>query len=88
MSRVKLNQYIVADSEICGGQPTFDGTRVMVWQVLEILAAGETVEELLADYPSITHEHISAALDYAAKVIGSERVIPVAAPLRQYETVS
>jgi len=39
----------------------------MVWQILEMLAAGETVEEILVDFPSITKKHISAALSYAAQ---------------------
>ena len=86
MSRVELNQYIVADSEICHGKPTFAGTRVMVWQVLEMLAAGETTEDILEDYPSLSREHIRAAMKHAARVIEGERV--VAEPrMMQYETV-
>jgi hypothetical protein len=42
--RVELGQYIVADPRICHGQPTFKGTRIMVWQVLEDLAAGRSWE--------------------------------------------
>ncbi|HDK42640.1 MAG TPA: DUF433 domain-containing protein, partial [Candidatus Pacearchaeota archaeon] len=41
--RIEINKYIVTDSEICGGTPTFKGTRVMVWQVLELLGAGVTI---------------------------------------------
>ena len=66
--RIEINKYIVADSEICGGKLTFKGTRVMVWLVLEMLSGGETVEEILEDYPSITREHIKAALEYAARI--------------------
>lgn len=73
MGRIEINPYIVADSEICHGKPTFKGTRIMVWQVLEMLAAGETVEEILDDFPTLTREHIRAALDYAAQVTGGER---------------
>ena len=42
--RVELGQYIVADPEICHGQPTFKGTRIMVWQVLDDVAAGRSWE--------------------------------------------
>ena len=40
----------------------------MVWQILEMLSGGETIEEILEDYPSITREHIKAALEYAARI--------------------
>jgi uncharacterized protein (DUF433 family) len=43
-SRVELSQYIVADPEICHGQPTFKGTRIMVWQVLDDVAEGRSWE--------------------------------------------
>ncbi len=67
MALLSINKYIVADPEICHGKLTFRGTRVMIWQVLEMLAAGETIEEILADFPSITKKHINAALSYAAQ---------------------
>ena len=40
--RVELGRYIVADTEICHGQPTFKGTRIMVWQVLDDVADGRS----------------------------------------------
>jgi hypothetical protein len=42
--RIELGQYIVADPEICHGKPTFKGTRIMVWQVLDDVADGRTWE--------------------------------------------
>jgi len=42
--RVELGQYIVADPEICRGKPTFKGTRIMVWQVLDDVAEGRSWE--------------------------------------------
>ena len=42
--RVELGQYIVADPEVCHGKPTFKGTRIMVWQVLEDVAEGRSWE--------------------------------------------
>ena len=64
---IAINKYIVADPEICHGKLTFRGTRVMVWQILDMLAAGESINEILADFPSITKKHIMAALNYAAR---------------------
>ena len=84
MTRIEINPYIVADPDICHGKPTFTGTRVMVWQVLEMLAAGERPEAILEDFPSLTRKHIQAALDYAARVTGGEKFVlfPEHAPAR------
>ena len=48
--RVELGRHIVADAEICGGQPTFKGTRVMVWLVLEQLEDGMTWDEVVDEW--------------------------------------
>ena len=66
--RIEINEYIIADTEICHGKPTFNGTRIMVWQALEMLEGGLTVKEIIEDFPSLTPEHIKAALHYAASV--------------------
>lgn len=44
---MELGEYIVANPKICHGKPTYRGTRIMVWQVLEALGDGESVDELL-----------------------------------------
>lgn len=68
MKRVVINKYIVADPQICHGKPTFKGTRVMVWQILEMLAAGQTTKEILEDFPRLNPQHIKAALEYASSL--------------------
>ena len=45
--RIELGEYIVADPLVCHGKPTYKGTRIMVWQILEALAHGESVEQLV-----------------------------------------
>lgn len=45
--RIELGQFIVADPKICHGKPTYKGTRIMVWQILEALADGESVDQLV-----------------------------------------
>lgn len=50
MKRIKLGQYIVADPDICHGTPTFVGTRIMVKQVLELVAAGSRWDEIIAEH--------------------------------------
>lgn len=75
MRRVLVNKYVVADPTICHGKPTFAGTRIMVWQVLEMLAAGETQENISKAFPSLEKEHIKAALDYASSITREGYVI-------------
>ena len=82
MQRIILNKYIVADPEICHGKPTFRGTRIMVWQVLELLAAGEKPREILKDFPSLRKEHIQAALEYASSITQDHYAIVNTSPER------
>lgn len=67
--RIEINEYIVADSEICHGKPTFNGTRIMVWQVLEMLEGGVPEEKILnAFLVPLTKQHIKATLHYAGSL--------------------
>lgn len=62
-----------------GGVPTIRDTRVTVSMVLGQLAAGRTVEDVLADYPYLERADVLAALEYAATAV-NEREVPVARP--------
>jgi uncharacterized protein (DUF433 family) len=74
--RININEYIVVDSDICHGKPTFKGTRVMVWQVLDLLKSGVSIEEIIIDYfPNLTRKGVYAALDYASKLVEEERYV-------------
>ena len=74
--RVKISKHIVIDTEICHGKPTFKGTRIMVWQVLEMLESEASIKEILKAFPSLSEEHIKAALHYAADLTrGRDNVI-------------
>jgi uncharacterized protein (DUF433 family) len=66
--RVEITDYIVMDTEVCHGKPTFKGTRIMVWQVLEMLKSGYKIEDILKEFPSLTKNHIKAALEFKSKV--------------------
>ena len=57
---------IVRDPQICGGQPTLKGTRVLLGTVLGYLAHGEAIETILLDFPTLRSEHIRAAIAFAA----------------------
>jgi uncharacterized protein (DUF433 family) len=48
------------------GKPSFVGTRIAVYDVLEYLAAGMTTEEIVNDFPELTADHVRAALEFAA----------------------
>jgi uncharacterized protein (DUF433 family) len=67
--RTEINDYIVIDSEICHGKPTFKGTRIMVSIVLEMLEARAGTKEIIKAYPSLTEKHIRAALNFAAHLV-------------------
>lgn len=58
----------MADPKICHGKPTFKGTRIMVWQVLEMLKDGAKTSDVLKAFPSLHSSHIKAALDYASSL--------------------
>jgi len=63
-----LGRYIVADPAICHGKPTFRGTRIMVWQVLEMIAAGMAWETIVEEWGgSITKEAIAEAIQLASR---------------------
>ena len=75
MTKVTINKDIVSDPEICHGRLTFAGTRIMVWQVLEMLASGASSEEIKNAFPSLAGDHIKAALNYASSVTRENYVI-------------
>lgn len=60
---------------ICSGKPVIRGTRIMVRNILGMVAGGYTVERILAAYPDLTSDDVNAALEYAAKVVDEEQVI-------------
>ena len=71
-------EYITVDPNICHGQACLKGTRIMVSVVLDNLAAGLTIEEIIRSYPFLTREAIQASISYAAE-LARERVIAMPA---------
>jgi len=65
MNLERLNR-ITVEAGKCGGRPCIRGQRIRVTDVLELLGAGASFEEILKDYPFLEREDILAALDYAA----------------------
>jgi uncharacterized protein (DUF433 family) len=56
---------ITVDAQICGGRPSLRGMRIRVKDILDLLAAGASRAEILADYPLLEDGDITAALEYA-----------------------
>jgi uncharacterized protein (DUF433 family) len=67
---------ISIDPKTCHGQACVKGTRIPVHQIVRMLANGDAVDDLLAEYPSLTREDIMACLDYAAELT-EEQVTPI-----------
>ncbi|HEV7671103.1 MAG TPA: DUF433 domain-containing protein [Thermoanaerobaculia bacterium] len=64
---INLLDRITTNPEQCGGRPCIRGLRIRVADVLELLAAGESAEEILAEYPYLEAPDIGACLQYAAR---------------------
>ena len=62
---------ITIKPDVCNGRPVVRGTRIAVQTVLEFLAAGDSVEDVLAEYPRLTRADVQACLDYASRVMGN-----------------
>ncbi|HIG81821.1 MAG TPA: DUF433 domain-containing protein [Verrucomicrobiales bacterium] len=58
--------YIEISPEVRSGKPCFKGTRITVYDVLEYMAGGMSDEQIIADFPALTSEHLRAALAFAA----------------------
>jgi uncharacterized protein (DUF433 family) len=71
-----MHERISIDPQICHGQACVRGTRIPVHQIIRMLANGDTVEDLLEEYPTITREDILACLDYAG-ALAEEEVTPL-----------
>jgi uncharacterized protein (DUF433 family) len=70
---------IQSDPSIMMGKPVVAGTRITVELILEKLAAGETIEQLLEAHPRLTREAIQAALAFAAEALRADVVYPIKA---------
>ncbi len=67
MTEDELLGRITIEPGKCGGRPCIRGMRIRVLDVLQLLAAGETTDTILADFPYLEREDISASLVYAAR---------------------
>lgn len=68
-----MKSLITRDPRILGGKPIIAGTRMSVEVILEFLAGGMEIKEMLREYSFLTMKQIQAAIQYAAKQVGSKR---------------
>jgi uncharacterized protein (DUF433 family) len=74
-----MNGLIVSDPGVMMGKPVIAGTRITVEHILEELAAGRSIEQLLDAHPRLTRDAISAALAFAAEALRADVVYPAPA---------
>jgi uncharacterized protein (DUF433 family) len=63
---MQYTNHFVRDAKICGGEPVIRGTRVTLRTVLASLAEGDTIEEILSAFPTLSEEDVRAAIAFAA----------------------
>lgn len=74
-----MSDRIVINPDICNGRPVVRGTRIAVQTVLEFLAAGDSINDVLEEYPALTAADVQACLDYAARLMGNHfSIVPAA----------
>jgi uncharacterized protein (DUF433 family) len=76
---MSLSDRIEVNPEILAGKPVIRGTRLAVEFILELLAAGESEGEIVANYPGITREDILACLSYASYLAHLYKAYPISA---------
>jgi uncharacterized protein (DUF433 family) len=72
---MELPEQVEIRADVMLGKPCLKGTRIPVYLILEKLAAGETADQILAAYPQLGREHVSAVLEYAARLASEEIVL-------------
>lgn len=70
-------QRISIDPSVLVGKPVIKGTRLAVEFIVELLSEGWTEDQILRDYPGITHEDVRACLSYAKEALQAEKVYRV-----------
>jgi len=67
-----MAERITIDPDICNGRPTVRGTRITAQTIIEFLAAGDGIDDVLAEYPALSREDVQACLDYASRLMANQ----------------
>jgi uncharacterized protein (DUF433 family) len=70
---------ISIDADVLVGKPVIKGTRLAVKFIIDLLAKGWSEEQILKNYPGLTHEKVQACLEYASETLRAEKVYPLKA---------
>lgn len=70
-----MDERIAINPAICNGRPVVRGTRITVQTVLEFLAAGDSIEDVLGGYPELTRDDVLACLRFSSKMLSGEFMI-------------
>jgi uncharacterized protein (DUF433 family) len=76
-ARPDWRKHIHSDPAILAGKPVFIGTRIPVDLVLENLAAGESIQQILEGYPRLSRDAILSAIGFAAQYLRSDVIYPI-----------
>jgi uncharacterized protein (DUF433 family) len=60
---------IIVHPDICNGQPIFEGTRIPIQTILGFLAAGDSIEDILEEFPNLTREDILGCLGFSSQLL-------------------
>jgi len=71
-----MHERISIDPKICHGQACIKGTRIPIHQIVGMLANGDTIDDLLKEYPSLKRDDILACLNYVAS-LAEEQITPL-----------
>lgn len=71
---------IVIDPAICNGKPIIRGTRITVQSIIEYLAAGDTIDDILKEFPQISRSDVEACLVYASKMLSNRFTLENSTP--------
>ncbi len=66
---------ITIEPDVCNGKPVIRGTRITAQTVLEFLSAGDSIDDILEEYPNLTREDVQACLEYASKLLGNHYTV-------------
>ncbi len=76
---MEWHERITIDPEVLAGKPIVKGTRLSVEFLIDLLAADWSEEEILRNYPNLTHEDLLACLRYASETLKAEKIFPLPA---------
>lgn len=77
---MRIAERIEVNPNICHGKPTIKGTRIMVANILSLLAGGYSLAQILDYYPELQEEDIKSAIEYALSAIGEQEIILAGKP--------